>query len=176
MDYGVAKFVNFVGILIGWLAIAVGLLPIFNSDEDSLMLALTAGGPLIAAGLILVALCQMANATIQTAEESKTTNDLLRQLIDRPAASAQFVSPVEDAQPKSAKTVVTGPNSVESPSPGTTTATQSSASSRSGLVLVKAYKGHAISKIDGTRRFFVDDQEFEGLLAAEKYITSLTQG
>ena len=61
---------------------------LMSVDDGNLILAVTAGGPLIVAGLVLVGLFLMANATVLTAEESRTTNDLLRQLVDKPSNAA----------------------------------------------------------------------------------------
>ena len=170
MGYDVAKVVNAVGIGGGWLISAAGLILIFISGEDNWALALMEGGLLIAYGIGLVALCQMANATIHTAEESRTTNDLLRQLIARPAARVDNLPPTQAASSKSKQSASGDTNSFESQSQVTTTAPQSSGERQ---FVVKICKGHFIKKVEGKGRFFVDGQVFDSLQAAEKYISSL---
>ena len=170
MGYGVAKVVNAFCIGAGWLITAAGLILLFISGEDSWAVALMKGGLLIAYGLGLVALYQMANATIHTAEESRTTNDLLRQLIARPAARVGNLPPAQATSSKSEQSASGDTNSLESSSQVATTGPQSSGERQ---FVVKICKGHFIKKVEGKGRFYVDGQAFDSLQAAEKYVSTL---
>jgi hypothetical protein len=154
MDYGFASFVNAVTIIVGFITMLVGGVLFIYFLQNGLLQAFTVGGLIIATGMVIVAVAQLSNATIETAKESRKTNDLLAKLIlsntDTPRLNSNFSS-TSDTNRSSSDTAVVNRN-------------------EGNVVYVKTYKGYRIEKIEGTRFFLVDGKEFEGILAAEKYI------
>jgi hypothetical protein len=90
MKYGWALVVNSLTILIGWLGVAAGFVILLTLIQDDLITGIVSGGAISLLGLTMVTLGQMANAMIETAEESRKTNKLLRQMlqsqVDQPLA------------------------------------------------------------------------------------------
>lgn len=164
MDYGIAKSINAIGTVAGWGLVGLGAISFFVTAQSDFLAAMFSGGILSFSGLALVAMCQMANATIHTAEESKTTNDLLRELLKN-SRSPNFPSARDTTTPPvkaNAKPDDVSPNLAQyAPRPD------------DQIEHVKVYKGHTIQKVAGTRIFLADGRDFSGILAAEKHIDSL---
>ena len=172
MDYSVAKLINGVGIVAGWLLLGIGVISFFVVAQSDVLTAVFSAAVLAASGLVLVAICQMANATIHTAEESKVTNELLRQLI-----GGVQVTKRSEATDQRSRTI--GSDVVELE--GLSAAVESkpikvktyNPKPDARVFLVKEYRGHSIRRVEGTGIFLVGDREFEGHLAAVTFIDSL---
>lgn len=164
MDYGIAKSINAIGSVAGWALVSLGAISFIVTAENDFLAGIFSGGILAFSGLALVAMCQMANATIHTAEESKTTNDLLRELLKNNRSLGSL--PARDGTTPPVRTH-TKPND-HSQNPAEYTPRPDDQ-----VEHVKVYKGHTIQKVSGTRIFLADGRDFSGILAAEKYIDSL---
>lgn len=143
MNYSFAKTFNGLGVVIGWVLIALGLAMFVATYQDGLDLALSVGGLMVVFGFCIIALCQLSQAVIQTAEESATTNQLLQDLLKQGSSQVSL-----------AKLQVPAPQQNE-------------------LELIKSYKGYRIDKKPGTRIYFVEGQPFDGLPEAEQHIDNL---
>lgn len=164
MDYGIAKSINAIGAVVGWGLVGLGAISFTVIAQNDFPAAIFSGGILVFSGLALVAMCQMANATIHTAEESKTTNDLLRELLKNSSSPDLPPSRGETTPSMKANEMRddVSPNLAHyTPRP------------HDKIEHVKVYKGHTIQKIAGTRIFLADGRDFSGILAAEQHIDSL---
>ena len=172
MDYSVAKLINGVGIVAGWLLLGIGVISFFVVAQSDVTTAVFSSGVLVASGLVLVAICQMANATIHTAEESKVPNELLKELI-----GGVQVAKKSEATDQGSRTIGSGVVDLEGPSAAverkSITGKTYTPKSDTRVFLVKEYRGHSIERVEGTGIFLVGDREFEGHLAAVRFIDSL---
>ncbi len=161
MDYSIAKSINAIGTVAGWGLVGLGAISFFVAAQSDFLAALFSGGVLAFSGLALVAMCQMANATIHTAEQSRETNELLRQLLRSNTEGAGSVliggtTGVIGSQSAALRLHQHKPAAISRVS--------------SGHPVIDTYKDVNIEKVDGLERFVVGGKYFLSVAEAKEYI------
>ena len=166
MDYSVAKLINCVGIVAGWLLLGIGVISFFVVAQSDVLTAVFSAAVLAASGLVLVAICQMANATIHTAEESKDTNELLKELIGKGASSSITQHSMPPSAPE-ASSIKHGETTGKDRSVRYLLADGERAEHET------YYKGFFITKTTKTGTYIVEGYGFESLPDAKEYIDKI---
>lgn len=81
MNYGFAEFVNGFAILFGAMLLVFGGVVFVGSLQEGILAAVSTGGVLLIAGIGIIAVAQLSNAMIDTAKESRKTNELLNRML-----------------------------------------------------------------------------------------------
>ena len=81
MNYGFAEFVNVVAIILGAMLIVFGGVAFVGLLQEGMLLAASSGGIPIVVGIGIIAVAQLSNAMIDTAKESRKTNELLNRML-----------------------------------------------------------------------------------------------
>ena len=81
MNYGFAEFVNVVAIILGAMLIVFGGVAFVGLLQEGMLLAVSSGGVPIVVGIGIIAVAQLSNAMIDTAKESRKTNELLNRML-----------------------------------------------------------------------------------------------
>ena len=157
MNYGFAEFVNTVAVIFGAILMAVGGVTFLVIASSSWIAAVSSGGLFIASGIVIIAVSQLSNATIHTARESKITNELLSKLVKSTSSGPSLTNKTSSSTGYKESAQIAYSDVVKD---------------SDKIVFVKSYQGYKIEKIEGTRTFLVDGKDFEGIIAAEQYITS----
>lgn len=152
-DFSVAKFFIYVSIIVGYTCVLIGVafLVIFFNDGLS---AWAGAGIAALTGLIIVAIGQMGLAQIATAENTHQTNVLLQKLF----------SQMQSDKPK--------PFSATTPQPISKPPKEEPA--EPSIKHEETYKGYEIRRGLNSIIRHVGDKDFDGVLAARKYIDHLT--
>ena len=114
MNYGFAEFVNVVAIILGAMLIVFGGVVFVGLLQEGMLLAVSSGGIPIVVGIGIIAVAQLSNAMIDTAKESRKTNELLNRILSDSKAhvrgSAEYQRTSEKTVPPiSSKTISNEP-------------------------------------------------------------------